>query len=56
MYSLIANFGKKTLEYQDNGLVGLDTVKCGKRVSTFRANMLLEMKTTGLSEGLVSIR
>jgi hypothetical protein len=45
-----------TLVFQDNGLVGLYTVKCGKRVSTFRANMLLKMKTPGLSEGLASVR
>jgi hypothetical protein len=44
-----------TLEYQDNGLDGFDTVEFAKWVSTFRRNMLLKMKTTGFSERLVSI-
>jgi hypothetical protein len=39
-----------TLEYQYNDLFGLDAVKFGKRISTFRENMFLKMKTTGLSE------
>jgi hypothetical protein len=45
-----------TLAYQDNGLVGLETVKCRKRVSNFRANMHLKMKIPSLSEGLVFAR